>query len=191
MINLNNYELENFYSRQRIMGNILIKNELSNILNIPIRSIKVNKTQKGKPYIDDHLSISVSYSYNWIVCAVSNNTIGVDIEKVNNLIFDYNLVEYVLTKNEKRKFDSIKSINNQQSYFFSIWTAKESLVKFLGEGITNENISQIDVKGNYAKYKNKIYNISSQIFNNCFWLSVCQKQLPEKRTVKIIRDLEV
>ncbi len=90
----------------------------------------------GKPYLKNHerLHFNVSHSGEWIVCALSDMPVGVDIEQVvavPPLMYRDHLAheEYVAL----RSLPPYK----QNEYFFRLWTYKESYLKMTGEGLLN------------------------------------------------------
>ena len=103
--------------------------------------LKVEKTSLGKPYFPNfpklHLSISHSGAY-W-VCALSQVEVGVDIQ------------EHAIHKNETRQEAAVrfakmarrffhpveaKYVEAESFYrFFGVWAARESYVKYTGQGI--------------------------------------------------------
>ncbi|MEO4052794.1 4'-phosphopantetheinyl transferase superfamily protein [Solibacillus sp. CAU 1738] len=67
-----------------------------------------------------------------VICAVSSNQIGIDIEKQK--IIDITIAHQFFTKKE---CDYIYSLENHQlNRFFEIWTFKESYIKALGLGLS-------------------------------------------------------
>ena len=122
-------------------------------------SIPVSRSKLGKPYLPCHpdLHISVSHSGSWFVCAVSSQPVGVDLQEHTPLRDE-------TPENAARRYCKIAGrffhpleasfvLENPQEHFFSVWTAKESYVKFTGSGmddtysdfcVVNENLrSQI------------------------------------------------
>ena len=87
----------------------------------------INRTKNGKPYTAD-IEFSLSHTDGLTVCVVSENTVGVDCEKIRNV---YNK-ERILSRFLKEKE---KNVSNKE--FFIKWTAFESCVKFFGEKIVD------------------------------------------------------
>ena len=99
------------------------------------------RTPRGKPYLPNHpgTHISVTHSGKWFVCALSPCPIGIDLQ------------EHTLLRNEspeqaaqrfckiaRRFFHSDEAAYveaDPSDRFFRVWTAKESYVKYTGQGM--------------------------------------------------------
>lgn len=81
--------------------------------------------EHGKP-ISENKFFNVSHSHGYVVFALDNAPIGIDIEQIRSI--NQNLIDFVSNDEEK------KYIHDDTS-FFEIWTNKEALVKALGTGI--------------------------------------------------------
>ncbi len=82
----------------------------------------------GKPY-KDNVFFSLSHSNDYVVLAVGDTNLGVDIEK--NRARNPKLQDYVLSDEEKKEI-------KEDIDFYKMWTSKESLVKFTGFGIDRD-----------------------------------------------------
>ena len=91
----------------------------------------IYKDEKGKPYLDKDY-ISISHSGEYVVVAISDFNIGVDIQKI----------EY------REKVVSLFSEEvTDEKMFTRLWTLKESYGKYLGIGLNKEVL-----KKDYSKY---------------------------------------
>lgn len=95
----------------------------------------IKKGPHGKPYIAElsEFHFNVSHSGKWVVCAVGNAELGVDIERTDRKIKGvarrfYSTAEqsYLLSLPEKER----------EKVFFDIWALKESYMKATGDGMT-------------------------------------------------------
>ena len=82
--------------------------------------------EHDKP-ISDKVKFNISHSNDYVVLAISDVDVGVDIEKIRP--FKPNMIDFVSTKEEK------EAIVDEES-FFKVWTAKEALLKCLGTGLS-------------------------------------------------------
>ncbi len=83
-------------------------------------------TKNNKPYLKsvDGVFFSNSHTKNAIVCGISLESIGVDIEQIKDV--SLNLVKKVCVDLEYLKY---LSSNNKNEAFFNFWTKKESFCK--------------------------------------------------------------
>ncbi len=90
----------------------------------------------GKPFLQNEkgekMCISVSHSGDFVMCAVSDKEIGVDIEKQRKVKLK---TAEKFSENEKKY---IFSAENPETAFFKVWTFKESYLKTVGIGIRQE-----------------------------------------------------
>ena len=102
----------------------------------------------GKPFIEDlpEVKFNVSHSGQWVVCAVSTDEIGIDIEKEESI--DMNAISHILSEEEKTKIQATNP-DLRTSLFYGIWTVKESYLKALGGGLYEE----IDLKNLSVQFK--------------------------------------
>ncbi|HDR8111923.1 TPA: 4'-phosphopantetheinyl transferase superfamily protein [Bacillus cereus] len=119
-----------------LVGEILIRTIIIEKLKTKNRNIKFSKNQYGKPYLKGHpeFNFSISHSGEYVLCAVDNKPIGIDIEKVKDI--DYkDIAKKFFTENE---FNYIinQDINLQLNKFYEIWTLKESYIKCCGQGLS-------------------------------------------------------
>lgn len=108
-------------------------------------SKEIVKTAKGKPCFTAGPDFSVSHSGDYWVCAMSGTAVGIDLQQHTGCD---------CVKIAKRFFhpDEYSLVNQNPESFWDIWTAKESFVKFLGTGITDEfsGFSVINDKQDFA-----------------------------------------
>lgn len=119
-----------------LIGEILIRTVITEDLGIRNDNISFKKNQYGKPYLKDYpnFNFNISHSGDFVVCAIDNNPIGIDIEEVKYMeyediaknFFATNELDYI-TKN-----DPYSSL----SRFYEIWTLKESYIKCCGQGLS-------------------------------------------------------
>ncbi len=102
---------------------------------------RVAKTEKGKPYFANcsQLHLSISHSGDYWLCALAEEEVGVDLQKEVRKRGESD--EEAAARFEKmagrffhEKEAEFVSQNRYQN-FFEVWTAKESYVKYTGQGI--------------------------------------------------------
>ncbi len=104
------------------------------------------KSKKG--YKDYYFNIS--HSSDIVICAISVENIGVDIEK--KCKFPQEIVDYIYSDNER------KYCQSDDTRAYKLWTRKESYLKAIGKGVhgirnMRSLINEDKVSDNYEKYK--------------------------------------
>ena len=125
---------------QRILGRMLLRELLNDIYD----ESKIYYDINGKPLIDG-TNFNISHSHKYVLVAVDENKIGVDIEK--NRKVNLNIMKKFLTK------DEIHNVINSDDKYLSFWiyyTMKEAYIKYLGTGITD--IMNVKFKFDRNKY---------------------------------------
>lgn len=145
----------------------------------PDISPKIEKTTLGKPYISNikDFYFNISHSDKFLVIATHSAPIGVDIQKIKPI--NFKLVNRFFSKDEIYNFYNVPK-SNQLSYFFNLWTLKESFVKCCGLGFSKMPFSkfsiifdnEIRVKLNNTIQEQYFFHTFDNAFDN-FKLSVC------------------
>ncbi len=89
-------------------------------------------SENGKPYLENSdVFFSISHSGSYVLCCVSDNEIGCDIERIK----DYNpkIAKRFFTEKEA---ELLERSENKEITFVSLWTLKESILKKEGTGIS-------------------------------------------------------
>jgi 4'-phosphopantetheinyl transferase len=108
-----------------LLSYILYKNGKDNRLTF---SYGVNE----KPYLKDGRAFfNISHSGSYVICSVSENEIGCDVQTVEK--YNPRIATRFFTENEKL---FLEKSENQSEDFTRLWTLKESVLKKTGEGIT-------------------------------------------------------
>lgn len=93
----------------------------------------------GRPYLESQghskFDFNISHSGQLVVCAfVQEGGVGVDVADLNEFVEYEDLLDVVLSPQEKALMDSICS-SLKQKYFARYWTIKEAVLKFSGVGL--------------------------------------------------------
>lgn len=112
----------------------------------------------GKPCKDNYF-FSLSHSNSYVVLAVADSEIGVDIEMVRSR--NPKLADYVLSDQEKAAL-------KEEMDFYRFWTSKESLVKYVGFGIDRDLklIPALPLNGHKEYVGKKAYALNFDYDNN-------------------------
>lgn len=106
---------------------------------------ELDEGEEGKPYLRDYpdVSFSLSHSGDYVLCAVSEDCVGADIQKKEPLKADIASRFY---SDAERKL--IACSEDSLTAFYHIWVLKESYVKYTGkglsEGLDSFSVYQID-----------------------------------------------
>ena len=119
--------------------------------------------EHGKPSIVGHPEIyfNMSHCKEAAVCVISTHPIGIDVESIRE--YKDSLVNYTMNEEEACE---IKSSGNPASAFIRLWTMKESTMKLIGTGISNDMKSVIDT----TKYKYTTVNKQRYIYTVCEYI---------------------
>lgn len=102
---------------------------------------RVARTQRGKPYFPElpEVRVSVSHSGKYWVCACSGEEVGIDLQE--HVRMQGESIEEASARFRKmahRFFHPVEAgFVDADSYlrFFGVWAARESFVKYTGQGI--------------------------------------------------------
>ena len=121
-------------AHQVLWGELLLRALIREKIGLTNQHIVFGTNKKGKPILisDPSLHFNLSHSGKWILCALDTEPVGVDIEKIKDIT--PGLVNVSLSSQERRVFKEM-SPQDRLSYFFTLWTWKESFLKALGIGL--------------------------------------------------------
>ncbi len=95
----------------------------------------ITKNRYGKPYFSDiaDLYFNISHSANYLVYALSDTEVGVDIQEMGRLRM--NVANRFFHPLEQKVLAELKN-DEQLEKFFGYWAVKESFIKYTGEGLS-------------------------------------------------------
>jgi 4'-phosphopantetheinyl transferase len=117
---------------------------LSKYLAKDNREILLSNDQGGKPFLLDNSSgiyFNISHSGNWVLVALADGEIGIDIEKIKIGFQFCDLTEECFSKKEQVYISSSK---NQLHAFYVLWTRKEAFIKACGFGL-GKNLKNLEI----------------------------------------------
>lgn len=183
---LKKFKFKEDYLRS-LYGEILVRYLVNKKFFISNSQIKINYSKYGKPYIENlkNFQFNISHSGDWVVCAYGKENIGVDIEKIETAYL--NISEMYFSKSEHKMLCE-KSKNEQNVYFYQLWTLKESYLKYMGKGLSVSLNSFSIIENNEKFYIKGLENnviLKQYKFNNDYIISVCSKEKCNNEIKKI------
>lgn len=118
-----------------LIGEILIRHIIKEKFGISNHEIHFSNNSYGKPYAVnlESFNYNISHSGCWVVLAVDHAPIGIDIEKIKSI--DLDIAKHFFST--KEYLDLMNTdISKRTSYFYQLWSMKESYVKQVGKGLT-------------------------------------------------------
>ncbi len=182
-------------AQRALLADLLIRNVLCRKLKVPNSCINFDKNEYGKPFLKNYTGVhfNISHSYAWVVCAVSDEPVGIDIEKIKPM--DLDIAKRFFSKDE---YESLVSKNDYEQLqgFFEFWSLKESYIKAWGKGLSvplDSFTIRIDLQD--------IKVLTDNEYNNCFFrqydidkdykMAVCseKKDFPDSVVIKTIEEI--
>ena len=118
----------------------------------------VSVDHSGKPYLPgmQHFHFNISHSGSWVVCAVGNNPLGVDIEQSGQEMSA--IVKSVCTCTEQKYLDSLPQ-GQQNQAALEQWVLKESFMKAQGAGfaLPMQEFTVIPGPPAWVKHRDRIF----------------------------------
>lgn len=116
--------------KDSVCGRLLLTYALNEYYRKRDFAVKVSDT--GKPFIlDDRLFFNISHSGNYVLCAISNDEIGCDVQIHSK--YNEKVAKRFYHKNEK---ELLQQSDNKDEDFIKLWTLKESILKNVGDGLS-------------------------------------------------------
>lgn len=158
-----------FSAKQRIAADYLCRKAVSEFCSIPENEIIIRKTPSGKPYAENaKAEFSISHSKEIAVCAVSENEIGIDAEKIRKV--NFRAATRFATEEE------LDYIGENTERFFEIWTLKEAYFKCIGTGL-GADIKNVSFRIGNGKVEcsEKDFKCSFYPLTDGYCCSICEK----------------
>lgn len=116
-------------SRKQSMGVGLLLQKVLALYHM--HDFQVFVGERGKPMVEG-LEFSLSHSGNMVVCAVSEEPVGCDVEEIRKA--PKGVAERYFSEGEQAYLSQLSG-DEYDREFFRLWTMKESYVKMTGEGL--------------------------------------------------------
>jgi len=167
-----------------LYGELMVRHVLCQKFSFTNSNIELVRNESGKPYVKDSpIHFNISHAGDFVVCAFSEREIGIDIEQKKEV--DLKIAQRFFCEQEYESLLAQKSCD-QLAYFYSLWTLKESYIKWLGTGLStpldsfyfNINANNITCVDN----NRKAMPFFKQFSLNDYSISVCSiiDEFPDK-----------
>lgn len=121
---------------------------------------KIELTSHGRPFIAGAPDFNISHSGSHVICAVaSEGRTGADVEALSDIRVD-DFRKYI-TDEEWRE---LQSSDDKLKSFFDLWTAKESVIKADGRGLSLP-LTSISITGDSAVVNDTEYYLTRLSFD--------------------------
>ncbi|MEN8905204.1 MAG: 4'-phosphopantetheinyl transferase superfamily protein [Clostridiales bacterium] len=158
-------------------------------LKVKLNKLAFERNKYGKPFLkDESIYFNSSHSGKWVICGLSYDKIGVDVESTRDI--DFSIAKRFFHCNEYNEFNK-KNYDQKLDFFFELWTLKESFIKADGRGLSLglNSFEIIFIKNNiYAKYLDILtqYNLKLYDFEERYKLAVCAKENDFSNSISFI-----
>lgn len=117
-----------------VVGGALVRHMLWTQFSIPLDT-QIGYGKFGKPYLPNYPNVyfNLSHSGQYVVCAVSDRPVGIDIQVIRPYYLD--VARRVYNPGE---LEQIKNSADPASEFTKLWTKKEAYLKMLGCGLITD-----------------------------------------------------
>ena len=132
-----------------LLSRILLDKITNKYYNINYIDMVIKYNTYGKPIYKDFY-FNISHSSDYACAIISNNKIGIDIEKIREV--DLNIINYFCTDKE---VNYILSSKDKYKSLFTIFCLKEAYFKMIGTGINNIKSIEFIINDNIIKCSRK------------------------------------
>lgn len=117
-----------------LVSDLLTRIMLVEKFNLSNMDIRISSNSYGKPYLDGHsVEFNVSHSGEWVAAVVSRFPVGIDVEEIQPINVD--IARSFFAEKEYAEIVA-KAEDEKLTYFFDLWTLKESYIKACGQGLS-------------------------------------------------------
>jgi 4'-phosphopantetheinyl transferase len=124
-------------SIRTLIADILIRSIVRTKFLVSNEEITYEYNCYGKPKLKykEEFHFNVSHSGDWVVAAVDNSPVGIDIEHITP-IDDYTSIAQKFFNESEYNWLLSQSHEKRLESFYKLWTLKESYIKTIGAGLS-------------------------------------------------------
>jgi 4'-phosphopantetheinyl transferase len=171
-------------AQRALVADILVRVLVCKKTGIRNKELDFFQNKFGKPFIRnaEGFFFNVSHSGEWVVCAINDAETGIDVEKLKDPNID--IAKSFFSREEYEDLIH-KDECMRLSYFYDLWTLKESYVKALGKGFSEPLDSfTIKIQGDAIRCisRNNPDNLSFRKWDldSEYKLAVCSCNIPRE-----------
>lgn len=173
--------------KRSLCGELLVRYMIAN------KDIVLDVDSNGKPYCKNfpEIHFNISHSGDWVICAICDSPIGVDIEKIGHA--DLQIAKRFFTEYEYRQL--LNQETNRSELFYKLWTLKESYMKYTGKGLLIPlNSFEFDFIEHNIRLRipesNMLHFNSLKVFGD-YYLAMCSEKSFETVEIKQVTFAEI
>ncbi len=142
---------------RRLLSRSFLYELLKEKFDISNFNIVYNKYQKPSLESFPEIAFSFSYAREYVVIGISTaGKLGVDIEFIDTKLELDGMSRQIFSNDELNRFNSLET-DNRATYFFRLFSAKESLIKAFGTGLYYD-VKQLNTEsGNQFIYQDTTF----------------------------------
>ena len=117
-----------------LAGEALLGHALGELHGLDGTTLRWERDPGGKPRLASHPAVhfNLSHSGPWVLCAVHEGPVGIDVEE--DWATDPLPAATIMSPEEFQHYASLPA-TARRTFFFRLWTLKESFLKALGTGL--------------------------------------------------------
>jgi 4'-phosphopantetheinyl transferase len=121
--------------RRALYAHALVRFLAAGRLGVACEQLAFAENEYGKPFLVGFPSFhfNISHSGDWVVCALGDKEVGVDVEREAPLR-SLAIAERFFTPEESRALAALPQ-EERGARFYELWTLKESYIKYQGKGL--------------------------------------------------------
>lgn len=159
-----------------VYSELLIYHVLDINYGLRIDEVRIGKNAYGKKFVAGYpfIHFNISHSGHWIVIALNNEEVGIDIQKEECICIDS--INTYLGEQDHYRF--VKK-HKKKKMFYQNWVIRESFLKAIGKGFSIPfSLNDIFINRENRQISNieHTYYYSIMDFQADYMLSVCQKK---------------
>lgn len=116
-------------------GEMIMRTWISKRIGVHPMEVQISRDSYGKPHCSNRedLFFNIAHSGQWVAAAFDSEIIGIDVEYMRDI--DIAIAKRFFSNREYEDLIA-KDAQQQQAFFYDLWTLKESYIKAEGKGLS-------------------------------------------------------